>query len=313
MKLDLKGRFNVFKLTYLKWSADDPFRQSATIAYYAIFSLPALMLILVSLAGVVFGRDAVSGKISDQIGSVMGAETAKQVNDMIARAWQSKHSLVASIVGFVTLITGSIGVFTELKTSLNYIWEVKPKPNQKFLKSLKDKLFSFGLVLSIGFLMLVSLILTSLLSALSVCISAHFSTFATVMLHVLNLGLSFTLVAVLFAMMFKILPDAKVGWKYVRSGALLTAVLFIIGKYALGLYFGKFQPASTYGAAGSIVLILLWVSYSCMILFFGAEYTKQLQEKAEGKIAADENGVKMKGQDPISPGNKAPVPLEPKS
>jgi membrane protein len=313
MKLDLKGRFNVFKLTYLKWSADDPFRQSATIAYYAIFSLPALMLILVSLAGVVFGRDAVSGKISDQIGSVMGAETAKQVNDMIARAWQSKHSLVASIVGFVTLITGSIGVFTELKTSLNYIWEVKPKPNQKFLKSLKDKLFSFGLVLSIGFLMLVSLILTSLLSALSVWISAHFSTFATVMLHVLNLGLSFTLVAVLFAMMFKILPDAKVGWKYVRSGALLTAVLFIIGKYALGLYFGKFQPASTYGAAGSIVLILLWVSYSCMILFFGAEYTKQLQEKAEGKIAADENGVKMKGQDPISPGNKAPVPLEPKS
>jgi membrane protein len=225
----------------------------------------------------------------------MGADTAKQIGDMIAKAWKSKHSVIASVIGFVTLITGSIGVFTELQKSLNFIWEVKPKPGQKFWKSVRNQLFSFGLVLSIGFLMLVSLVLTTLLSAFGEWISAHFSSLATVLLHLLNFALSFTMVTVLFALMFKVLPDARVNWRYIRRGAVLTAFLFILGKYALGFYFGRFQPASAYGTAGSIVLILLWVSYSCMILFFGAEYTKQLQLQKEGQIVPDESGEKAKG------------------
>jgi membrane protein len=295
IQLKLKDRFSIFVKTYKKWSADDPFRQSAVIAYYAIFSLPALLLITVSLAGMAFGRDAVSGRVEAQISSVMGADTAKQIGDMIAKAWQSKHSIIASIIGFVTLVAGSIGVFTELQKSLNFIWEVKPRPGLKFWKMLKTQLSSFGLVLSIGFLMLVFLILTTLLSAFGLWISAHFSSLATVLLHLLNFALSFSIITVLFALMFKVLPDAKVKWRYVRSGAILTAFLFVLGKYALGFYFGRFQPASAYGAAGSIVLILLWVSYSCMILFFGAEYTKQLQLEKEGEIKPDASGVKAVG------------------
>lgn len=265
----------ITKNTGAAWIKADPFRQSSTVAYYAVFSIPALLVIIIALAGLAFGREAVQGHISNQISSAMGEDTAKQVEEIIAKSAAHKKSVIATIISIVTLILGSTGVFGELQTSLNQIWEVKVTAKKKWLKTIKDRLFSFGLVLSIGFLMLVSLLLTSFLEAFSGWIKDRLPDFMLFIFKLLNFILSFGMISILFALIFKILPDARVKWRDVWIGAIATTLLFILGKFAIGIYFAKANPGSAYGAAGSIVLIMLWVSYSCMILFFGAEFTKQ--------------------------------------
>ena len=273
--LHLKDVWPITKKTGKAWMAADPFRQSAVIAYYAIFSIPALLVIIITLAGFAFGREAVQGHISGQIGSAIGEDTAKQVEEMIANAGAQRNSIWATIISVVTLIVGATGVFAQLQISLNQIWEVKVTAKKKWLKSLKDRLFSFGLILSIGFLLLISLLLTTGLSAFSEWIKIHLPDFMLFVFQLINFALSFSVIAVLFALMFKILPDARIRWKDVWIGSIVTSLLFVLGKFLLGFYFGKADPGSTYGAAGSIVLLMLWVSYSCMIVFFGAEFTKQ--------------------------------------
>lgn len=273
--LHLSDLWSITKKTFSAWNAADPFRQSAVIAYYAIFSIPALLVIIITLAGFAFGREAVQGEISNQIGMAIGESTAKQVEEMIAKAGEQKNSIWATIISVITLILGSTGVFAQLQVSLNQIWEVKVVAKKKWLKSIKDRLFSFGLILSIGFLMLVSLLLSTGLSAFSEWIKIHMPDFMLFLFRLLNFVLSFGVTSVLFGLMFRILPDARIRWKDVIIGSIVTSLLFVLGKFALGIYFGKANPGSTYGAAGSIVLLMLWVSYSCMILFFGAEFTKQ--------------------------------------
>lgn len=273
--LRLSDLWSITKKTFTAWNAADPFRQSAVIAYYAIFSIPALLVIIITLAGFAFGREAVQGEISTQIGQAIGESTAKQVEEMIAKAGEQKNSVWATIISVITLVLGSTGVFAQLQVSLNQIWEVKVVTKKKWLKSIKDRLFSFGLILSIGFLLLISLLLSTGLSAFSEWIKVHLPDFMLFVFRLINFLLSFGIVAVLFALMFKILPDARIRWKDVIIGSIATSLLFVLGKFALGIYFGKANPGSTYGAAGSIVLLMLWVSYSCMILFFGAEFTKQ--------------------------------------
>lgn len=275
LTLHLKDLWNITKKTFSAWNAADPFRQSAVIAYYAIFSIPALLVIIITLAGFAFGREAVQGEISDQIGQAIGESAAKQVEEMIAKAGEQKNSVWATVISIVTLMVGSTGVFAQLQVSLNQIWEVKVTASKKWLKSLKDRLFSFGLILSICFLLLVSLMLSAGLSVFSGWIKVHLQDFMLFIFRLINFVLSFGIIAVLFALMFKILPDARIRWKDVWIGSMVTSLLFALGKFALGIYFGKANPASTYGAAGSVVLLMLWVSYSCMILFFGAEFTKQ--------------------------------------
>lgn len=273
--LHLSDLWSITKKTFSAWNTADPFRQSAVIAYYAIFSIPALLVIIITLAGFAFGREAVQGEISHQIGQAIGEGTAKQVEEMIAKAGEQKNSVWATIISIVTLMLGSTGVFAQLQVSLNQIWEVKVVAKKKWLKSIKDRLFSFGLILSIGFLMLISLLLSAGLSAFSEWIKVHLPDFMLFVFRFLNFVLSFGIIAVLFALMFRILPDARIRWKDVIIGSIVTSFLFVLGKFALGIYFGKANPGSTYGAAGSVVLLMLWVSYSCMILFFGAEFTKQ--------------------------------------
>lgn len=255
--------------------ADDPFRQSAVVAYYAVFSIPALLVIVIALAGLAFGQEAVQGEISSQVKLALGAETAKSIEDIIATASKEKTSIIATIIGFVTLVLGSTGVFAQLQQSLNQIWDVKVTAKKKLLKTVKTRLFSFGLVLSIAFLMLVSLLLTTGLEAFSGLIKNMLPDFMLYVFQFLNFVISFGVITVLFALIFKILPDAKIRLRDVWIGAIVTTLLFVLGKFALGIYFAKADPASAYGAAGSVVLIMLWVSYSCMILFFGAEFTKQ--------------------------------------
>jgi membrane protein len=284
--------WTITKATAKEWIKADPFRQSAVVAYYAVFSIPALLVIVIAIAGLVFGQEAVQGEISEQIKGALGHDTAESVENIIAKVSEQKSSVIATIIGIVMLIVGSTAVFSELQTSLNQIWEVKVIAKKKWLKTIKNKLFSFGLVLSLGFLMLASLVLTAALEALGGLIKDRLPDFIPFVLKILNFLLSFGVITILFALIFKVLPDAKIRLRDVWIGAMTTTLLFILGKFGLGIYFAKANPGSAYGAAGSVVLIMLWVSYSCMILFFGAEFTKQyatfhghkLQPTAESRI-----------------------------
>lgn len=285
-----KNIWSITKATFVEWNKTDPFRQSATVSYYAVFSMPALLVIVIACAGFAFGREAVQGQISSQIGTALGPETSKQVEEIIAKASETKSSVWATIISIITLILGCTGVFQQLQISLNQIWGVKVSAQKKWLKSLKDKLFSFGIVITIAFLMLVSLLVSALLNGFSNWIKAHLPDFMLVVFQSLNFVLSFAIISLLFAIMFKVLPDVKVRWRSVWIGAFATTLLFLLGKFGLGLYFGKAQPGSTYGAAGSIILIMLWVSYSSMLVLLGAEFTKQYMlfhgEKIEPKPSA---------------------------
>lgn len=286
IKSKLLDLWQITKKTTAAWWTEDPFRQSAVIAYYAIFSIPALLVIVVASAGLAFGKEAISGEISSQVSTAINAETAKQVENMIVAASEKESSIIATIISVVTLIVGSTGVFAQLQVSLNLIWEVKVTAKKKWLKSLKDRIMSFGLIISIGFLLLVSLLITAALTAFSGWIKANLPDVMLYLFYVLNFIVSFSMITVLFALMFKILPDAKVRWKDVWVGAMATTLLFLLGKFGLGIYFGKAEPASAYGAAGTVILLMLWVSYSCMIVFFGAEFTKQFATHYGNKITA---------------------------
>jgi membrane protein len=284
----------VLKTTSKKWWIKDPFKESAVIAYYAIFSLPGLLVVVITVAGYFFGREAVNGQITGQIASTMGLETAQQIQDIIAKATESKKSFLATAIGLFTILLGATGVFVQFQKSLNSIWEVKTDESKSgILSVLKARLLSFGLIIAIAFMLIVSLVISALLSALGKWVTDHFSETFLIVLQLVNSILSLGILAVLFALIFKFIPDAKVKWRHVWIGALVTAVLFEIGKFALGLYFGKADPGSGYGAAGSIILILLWVSYSSMIVFFGAEFTHAHAEIRDGKVPPDKNAVKQ--------------------
>ena len=289
MKTHIQKVFTVSKNAFKDWWAKDPFHESTVIAYFAIFSLPGLLVVIITLAGYFFGREAVNNQVVVQFTSTMGAETANQIQDMIVQASKLKNSVFATIIGIVTILVGATGVFAEFQKSLNIIWEVKLDTTKSGIwKIVKVRLFSFGLIISIAFLLIVSLIISSLLSAFGNWLASHFSDSFLVVLQVVNFILSLIILAILFALMFKILPDAKIKWKHVWIGSFVTAFLFEIGKFALGLYFGKANPGTGYGAAGSVILILLWVTYSTMIVFLGAEFTHAYAKMFSGKVAPTE-------------------------
>src|SRR5665647_1318317 len=271
MKTHIQKVFTVLKNAFKDWLAKDPFHESTVIAYFAIFSLPGLLVVIITLAGYFFGREAVNNQVAAQFTSTMGAETANQIQDMIVQASKLKNSVLATIIGIVTILIGATGVFAEFQMALNAIWEVKlDKTKSGIWQIIRVRLFSFGLIISISFLLIVSLIVSTLISAFGSWLTTHFSDSFLLILQLLNIGLSFSILAVLFALMFKVLPDARVKWKHVWIGSFVTAFLFEIGKFALGFYFGKANPGTGYGAAGSIILIMLWVTYSTMIVFLGA-------------------------------------------
>jgi membrane protein len=276
-----------------RWWVKDPFMQSAVIAYYAIFSIPGLLVMIISISNLFFQRDVITGNLYTQIASIMGEETAKQVRDMIISVSKTDKSLLATIIGFVVVIVGATGVFIELQKALNLIWEVKVKPRRAILTLIRTRLFSFGLIVSVGFLLLISLIITTILAALSGWVLNHWPNIVLVIFYVLKFIISFGVVMLLFALMFKILPDAKIQWKHLWLGSVLTALLFLLGKTAIGFYLSKTNPGSAYGAAGSIILILLWVSYSSMIFFYGAEITRATADHLTGNVPATNVAVKI--------------------
>ncbi|HLO58876.1 MAG TPA: YihY/virulence factor BrkB family protein [Bacteroidales bacterium] len=288
-----KGLGAIFKKTFKTWMDLDPFREGAVIAYYAIFALPGLLVVVVTVAGYFFGHEAVTGQVQKQISGAMGEDTAKQVQQMMASASQSKDSIWATIIGIISILVGATAVFSALQKSLNNIWNVKADTKKSgILTYLRVRFFSFGLVLSIAFLLLISLVVSSVLSALSDWVRQHLSDSLLVIFAVLNFIFSLAVITVLFALMFKFLPDAKIKWRTIWVGAFVTSLLFTLGKTALGLYFGKANPASGYGAAGSIVLILLWTSYSSMIVFFGSVFTKVYNTEHYGEAPPAPYAVK---------------------
>ncbi|MEH0157868.1 YihY/virulence factor BrkB family protein [Limibacter armeniacum] len=264
----------LLKETYKEWDNDDPFGRSAAIAYYTIFSLPGLLIIIVTVAGMVYGEEAVQGALSDQIADMVGGKAAKEVENIIAKSKVEANFTLATFIGIGTLLFGATGLFVQLQKALNHIWGVKVKDSAGYMKLVMDRVTSLGIIIMIGFLLMVSLVLSTAISAFSDLISTYFSESLVIVSHLLNIALSLAIITLLFATIFKVLPDVDVTWKMVWKGALITAILFTLGKFGIGVYLGTSKPDSAFGAAGSIILILLWVSYSCLILFFGAEFTQ---------------------------------------
>jgi membrane protein len=274
MKRRLKVFWSLLKKTFGSWNSNDPWAESAIIAYYTLFSLPSLLIIVVSIAGYFFGRAAVQGSLNEQITEFIGADAAKAVENMITSAAITENSTWAIILGVAMLLFGATGVFFRLKIAMNKIWNVAAKKNT-FMRMIMDRLISFGMVLAIGFLMLLSLVISAAVAMLGGYIEDIAPVITKVGLLILNYILSFFFITVLFGAIFKLLPDIKIRLRITLYGAALTTVLFLIGEFLMGFYFGQSNPGSVYGAASSIVLILLWVNYTCLIMFFGAEFTVQ--------------------------------------
>ncbi len=292
-KKTIKSFLKIVGSASKRWWEKDPFMQSAVIAYYAIFAMPGLLVIVISIGTLFFKRDVITGQLYTQISSIMGVETARQVQDMIISVSQTNKSMLATIIGLITVLLGATGVFVELQKALNVIWGVKAKPRRAIIMLIRTRLFSFGLILSIGFLLLISLTITTIIAVMGDWVLNHWPNIVLIIFYVLNFIISFGIVMLLFALLYKILPDAKIQWKHIWLGSILAAFLFILGKTAIGFYLSKSNPGSAYGAAGSIVLILLWVSYSSMIFFYGAEITRAYADHFTGKVSATEVALKI--------------------
>jgi len=287
----------LLKETFRQWNEREPFNNSIIIAYYTIFSLPGLLVIIINVAGYFYDKKEVTSQITGQIQGTIGGDTASDVQSIIDRASQNEGTVISSILGVATLLFGATGVFYQLQQILNKMWGVKPKPKQKLLKLIRDRVFSFGLILAVGFLLLVSLVVSAGLSAASEWVSGYVSESFNIIFKLLDFVVSLGVVTLLFASIYKFLPDAKISWRDVWVGALLTSVLFVIAKLALGLYFGKSDPGSTYGAAGSIILIMLWVSYAGLILLFGAEFTQVYANHHGKKVQPTDTAVSTAGEE----------------
>lgn len=290
----------IFRDTFNQWLDREPFRSTAVIAFYTIFSLPGLLVIIINLAGYFYGDEAVTRRISSEIEGIIGSNTAKDIEAIIANASVNQDFTFSSLLGIGTLIFGATGVFYQLQQTLNQIWEVKPEPKRKIIKMAMDRLFSFGLILAVGFLLLVSLILSTLLSILSSWVAVYLSDIFNIVFRFLDITLSLGVITLLFAAIFKFLPDANIPWRYVWVGALVTALLFVLAKFALGFYFSHSDPASAYGAAGTIILIMLWVSYAGLILLFGAEFTRIYADRCGEKIKPLEFAVSTADETPTT-------------
>jgi membrane protein len=269
------------KETINDWIDDGAARLAAALAYYSLLSLAPLLVITIAIAGFVFGHDAARGRVAGELGAVVGAQAAEGIQSVVASAQSPVSGVVSTIVGVVTLFIGASGVFGELQSSLNTIWEVKRKPGRGIWGEVKDRFLSFTMVLGVAFLLLVSLVLNSILSAVGTKFSAALPG-GELLWQVMNFAFSFAVITGLFALIFKYVPDAAIKWRDVWLGAAVTAGLFTIGKFLLALYLGKAAIGSSYGAAGSLIALVVWVYYAAQILLLGAEFT-QVQARRSGR------------------------------
>ena len=288
---------NLVAETIKEWQKDQAARMAAALAYYATFSLAPLLVLVLAIAGLVGGRDAAQGLVMAQIQDLVGEEGKEFVQSMIENAAATPTGVKASILGSVTLLVGALGAFNELQNALDRIWDVEPKPitrwSLRVQRFIFKRLLSFSMVLGIGFLLLISLVISAALSALSEYLG-RIPLFSELMLQILHLIISLGLITFLFAMIFKFIPDVEIRWRNVWLGAAITAILFTIGKTLIGIYLGQAEVSSTFGAAGSLAVLMIWVYYSSQILFLGAEFTQVFTKRSGERPRPDENALKVK-------------------
>jgi len=272
----------LLKETLGEFINDNAMKLSAALSYYTIFSLPALLIIVTSLCGLYFGTQAINGELYGQIKDLVGSGAALQIQEMVKNVNLSTHTTFATIAGIVVLVIGASGIFAEVQDSINYIWGIKSKPKKGLIRFVMNRLMSFSMIASVGFLLLVSLIMSSIMEVLNRKLLAHFPSETIYLFYALNIVSLFVLTTILFLIVFKILPDGKISFRDCLLGAAFTAFLFMVGKFLIGAYLGNSSMASIYGSAGSIIIILAWVYYSAIILYFGAEFTK-VYSKTYGK------------------------------
>ena len=297
---------NLLKLTYQGWKEDKASRLSAALAYYTIFSLAPLLIIVIAITGLFWQKDIVQSQVMNQIQSLVGVQGATFVSDLLASASNPAKGITATIFGIITLLFGALGVFNELHNALNTIWEVEEEETKGFLQAVKkilfNRLLSFTMILGIGFLLLVSLVISTGLSAVQQTIG-NAIPLSEILLQAVNLVISIGAITVLFALIYKFLPDAEIAWRDVWLGAFVTAVMFSLGKLLIGLYLGNSAVASSFGAAGSLVLLLVWIYYSAQILFFGAEFTEVYANNYGSKIVPE-------SEEGAAPVRTAPKPVK---
>lgn len=270
----IKNGWEILKQTCIDFVDYGVPRMSAALSYYTLFSLAPILLIVITICDVFYGRAAIEGTLFGQIQSFVGTPAARQIQDIISNAANSHLTTFASIVSMAILIFSATAVFTEIQGSINFIWQLRAKPRKSWLKFLLNRVLSLSMVMGLGFILLVSLALNAILEILLHRLLAVLPEGSVWITYAVNMGITFIVISFLFGIIFKFLPDAKIQWKDVRTGAFTTAILFMMGKFAIGYYLGKSNPGSTYGTAGSVVIILLWVYFSAMILYFGACFTK---------------------------------------
>jgi membrane protein len=296
----IKYFWKILKDAAADFLKDNAIKLSASLSYYTIFSLPPLLIIIISLIGIFLGTEAVEGEIFSQIRSLVGENAALQIQEAIKNVKFSRDNFLAALVGGLILLIGASGVFAEIQSSINYVWGIEAKPRKGLIKYLKNRLMSFSMIGSAGFLLLVSLIVNALMDVLKKRLAVYFPDITVYLFYALNLLVIFAIITLLFSLIFKTLPDGRVLWKDALAGSGFTALLFMIGKFAIGAYLGRSSIASVYGAAGSLVIILAWVYYSAIILYFGAEFTKALTKMRGHKIIPNEYSVKIGKPRPVT-------------
>ena len=281
----------VLLATFKGFGEDKGLKLSASLAYYTLFSIGPLLLLLMSLASIFYGGDAIQNKLFGELNGLLGTSAAAQVQEIVKNitfSGKTKFALVASII---TLVIGATSVFIEIQDSLNMIWKLKAKPKKGWVAFLKNRLLSSSLIISLGFLMIVTLLVNGAIEALMDILQRKFNSIAEILMYVINLIITFVVITILFGIIFKFLPDAKIKWKHVKTGAIFTAILFMTGRYLIGLYIRQTATESTYGAAGAVVVLLVWIYYSAVILYIGAEFTQVYAEAFGGSIEPAEYAV----------------------
>jgi membrane protein len=283
----LKSLYRIFIQSAKDFSSDNAMKFSASLSYYTTFSIAPMLIIIIGVAGIFFGRDAVQGEVYSQFAGLIGPGAADFLQTAIGNMEITGKSWLATIIGIVTLLIGATGVFTELQDSLNIIWSLKAKPRNGIIQFLLNRVISFSMVLTLGFMLIVSLLINTVISLLSDRFFSMYEEWAWIT-QILNISVIVAIVTALFAFMFKFLPDAKIAWRHVWVGALFTSSLFLLGKFAIGYYLSTSSIGTSFGAAGSLAILLAWVYYSSAILFFGAEFTKNYSAAKGHKIVAND-------------------------
>jgi len=270
----IKTYFKLLKYAGMEFSDDNATKLSASLAYYTIFSIGPLLLVVLTLIGIFFKKEDLAGQFQLQLQTLIGRQGTDQIFGILDNIRKQSNTKLFGIIGAVVLVFGATGVFTEIQSSINYIWSIRAKPKKGWLKFIINRLLSFSLIIGMGFLLMVSLFVNTLLDLLTDRLQHFFGSLNIILFQVINLGLLFTIITFLFAVIYKVLPDAKIYWRDALTGASFTGVLFLIGKFLIGYYLGTSSIGNTFGAATSIIVILSWVYYSSLILYFGAEFTK---------------------------------------